>query len=137
MVKDADILSNITILLCSWVKRMFDRSFHERSIISLFLIEQLLERLHGSLDILQYLYKKMPGFYREYLLNWSNFLCTDPFIPSTILTNIYALINVSKLEIKVYTAQKTSSRSVFRTQSTIYDGTFVHKKLHNRCLAWF
>ena len=73
---------------------MFDTSFHERKIISLFLTEQLLERLHGSLDIQQYRYKKMPGFYREYLLNWSNFLCTDPFVPSTILTNIYSLINV-------------------------------------------
>ena len=28
-------------------------------------------------------------------------------------------------------------RSVFRTQSTIYDGAYLRKKLHHRCLTGF
>ena len=39
-LKDVDIPSKITSLQCSWVKRLFDKNFHEWKIIALFLIEK-------------------------------------------------------------------------------------------------
>ena len=53
-LKDADIPSKIASLQCSWVKRLFDRNFHEWKIIPLFLFEKYLgknSKFHGSLDI--------------------------------------------------------------------------------------
>ena len=88
-LKDVDISSKITSLQCSWVKRLFDRNFHDWKIIPLFLFEKHFGKnfkFHGSLDIPQYLIRKMPEFYREILLNWSKFLSYDPYVPSTILS---------------------------------------------------
>ena len=39
-LKDVDIPSKITSLQCLWVKRLFDKNFHEWKIIALFLIEK-------------------------------------------------------------------------------------------------
>ena len=88
-LKDVDISSKITSLQCSWVKRLFDRNFHDWKIIPLFLFEKHFGKnfkFHGSLDIPQYFIRKMPEFYREILLNWSKFLSYDPSVPSTILS---------------------------------------------------
>ena len=88
-LKDVDIPSKIASLQCSWVKRLFDRNFHEWKIIPLFLFEKYFGKnfkFHGSLDIPQYLIRKMPEFYREILLSWSKFLSYDPSVPSTILS---------------------------------------------------
>ena len=76
-LKDVDIPSKIASLQCSRVKRMFDRNFHEWKIIPLFLFEKYFGKkfkFHGSLDIRQYLIRKIPEFCREILLNWSKFL---------------------------------------------------------------
>ena len=71
-LKDVDISSKITSLQCSWVKRLFDRNFHDWKIIPLFLFEKHFGKnfkFHGSLDIPQYLIKSY-----------------DPSVPSTILS---------------------------------------------------
>ena len=55
----------------------------------LFLLKSISEkifRFHGSLDIPQYLIRKMLEFYREILLNWSKFLSYDPSTTLTILS---------------------------------------------------
>ena len=39
-LKDVDISSKITSLQCSWVKRLFDRNFHDWEILPLFLFEK-------------------------------------------------------------------------------------------------
>ena len=88
-LKDEDIPSKITNLQCSWVKRLLDRNFHERIIFPVFLIEKYFGKnfkLHGFLDISQYLIRKMPEFYREILLNWSKFLSYNSSVPSNILS---------------------------------------------------
>ena len=41
-LKDVDILSKITSLQCSGVKRLFDRNVHDWEIIPLFLFEKLI-----------------------------------------------------------------------------------------------
>ena len=87
--KDVDILSKIISLQCSCIKRLFDRNFHDWKIIPLFLFEKHFGKnfkFHGSLDIPQYLIRKMPEFYREILLNRSKFLSYDPSVPSIILS---------------------------------------------------
>ena len=49
-----DIPSKITILQCSWVKRMVDKTFHERKTIPVFCIKKCFGKkikFHGFLDI--------------------------------------------------------------------------------------
>ena len=63
-MKNVDIPSEISSLQCSWVKKLFDRNFYKWKIIPLFLIDwyKNLEKnfkFHGSLNIPQYLIKKM------------------------------------------------------------------------------
>ena len=88
-LKDVDIRSKIASLQCSWVKRLFDRNFHEWKIIPLFLFGKYFGKnfkFHGSLDIPQYLIRKIPEFYREILLNWSKFSSYDLSVPSTVVS---------------------------------------------------
>ena len=66
-LKDVDIPFKIASLQCSWIKRLFDRNFHEWKTIPLFLFEKYFGKnfkFHGSLDIPQYLIRKIPEFYR-------------------------------------------------------------------------
>ena len=56
-LKNIDIPSKITSPKSSWVKRLFDKHFHEWKIIPLFVTEKYFEKifkLHGSLDILNF-----------------------------------------------------------------------------------
>ena len=74
-LKDVDISSKITNLQCSWVKRLFDRTFHDWKIIPLFLFEKQFGKnfkFHGFFAIPQYLIRKMPEFYREIFFKIGN-----------------------------------------------------------------
>ena len=88
-LRDVDIPSKIASLQFSWVKRLFDGNFHEWKIIPLFLFEKYFGKnfkFQGSLDIPQYLIRKIPEYYREILLKWSKFLSYDLPVPLPILS---------------------------------------------------
>ena len=42
-LKNVDLRNKITSIQCSWVKRFFEDDFHDRKILSLFLIGKHLE----------------------------------------------------------------------------------------------
>ena len=70
-LKDVDIPSKIASLECSWVKRLFDRNFHEWKIIPYFGKNF---KFHGSLD-----------FTEKLCWTGANLLSFDPSVPLTIL----------------------------------------------------
>ena len=89
VLKDVDIPSKLTNMQCSWVKRKFEGNFHDWRIIPLFPIEKYFGKnfkFHRSLDITQYLIRKMPEYHKETLLNWRKFLSYNSSVPSTILS---------------------------------------------------
>ena len=95
-LKDVDIPSKITSLQYLWVKRLFNTNFHKWKII--FLIEKYFGKnfkFYGSLDIPQ-------NFTEKFYWTGANCYLTILLYHRTYYLNIYGLINISKLEIKVY-----------------------------------
>ena len=74
-LKDVDVFTKVIILQCSWIKRLYDKNFHEWKITPSYLIKIIfsenfkfhpcLERSIGSL-------KNVPNFYNEMITNWVN-----------------------------------------------------------------
>ena len=68
-LKNVDIFSKITSFLCSWVKRLYDDSFHARKVISLCLIENHAGKnfvFHSNLSISKMLLKNVQNFTRKF-----------------------------------------------------------------------
>ena len=73
-LKNEDIFFKITILQCSWVKILYDDSFHAWKVILLFLIKNYLGKnvlFHSNLSITQKIFLKLPKFYQEILTRWA------------------------------------------------------------------
>ena len=73
-LKNVDIFFKITILQCSWVKILYDDSFHAWKVILLFLIKNYLGKnvlFHSNLRITQKTFLKLPKFYQEILTRWA------------------------------------------------------------------
>ena len=49
-LKDVDIPSKIASLQCSWVKRLFDRDFHEWKISIFFFLKYISEKISNFMD---------------------------------------------------------------------------------------
>ena len=84
-LKNVDIFSKITSFLCSWVKRLYDDSFHARKVISLCLIENHAGKnfvFHSNLSIKQNVVKKRSKFYQEILARWEKYLSSPPNVLS-------------------------------------------------------
>ena len=85
-LKNLDIFSTITSLHCSWVKRLYNDSFHAWKVIPLFLIRNHLEKkivFHSDLNIKQKVVKKLPKFYQE-SLRWGKCLSSPPKVLSAV-----------------------------------------------------
>ena len=73
-LKNVDIFFKITILQCSWVKILYDDSFHAWKVILLFLIKNYLGKnvlFHSNLSITQKIFLNLPKFYQEILTRWA------------------------------------------------------------------
>ena len=73
-LKNVDITSKIISLQCSWIKRLFDKSFHCWKVIPLHLIKTYLGdtfRFHCNLEIPVNKIKTFPIFYKQIFRNWS------------------------------------------------------------------
>ena len=82
-----DIFSKITSLQCSWVKRLYDDSFHAWKVIPLFLIKSHLRKnfvFHSNLNTKQKIVKKVPKFYQEMLKRWGKYLSSPPKVLSAV-----------------------------------------------------
>ena len=79
----------MTIIQCSWVKRLFDDDFHDRKVIPLFLIGKHLGKnlkFHNNIDINNDILSKFSSFYQDTFIKWINNFTAKPTLPSMILS---------------------------------------------------
>ena len=88
-LKSLNISAKINSLQCSWIKRLFDKNFHDWKIVPLFIIEKYLGKyfkFHSNLQIRRNLICKFPTYYQNVINNWSKNLSNEANVPSTILS---------------------------------------------------
>ena len=87
-LKNTDILNKIISLQCSWIRRLYDNSFHEWTLIPLFLIKKSFGGFffHSNLFFKRKKIKFFPSFYKEIVLCWKKYLTRKPEISSCILS---------------------------------------------------
>ena len=86
-LKNIDIKSKVISLQCAWVKKLYDRNFHEWKIIPLFLIHKKFGKLfkfHSNFDFKKSLIDCFPIFYRNIFKFWKKSFCELPTVPSCI-----------------------------------------------------
>ena len=88
-LKNVDIPNKIIALQCSWIRRLYDNSFHEWKLIPLYLIEKSFGKsfkFHSNLLFKSNKTKFFPSFYRKIFLYWKKHLIMMTEIPSCILS---------------------------------------------------
>ena len=88
-LKNVDIPNKIISLQCSWIRRLYDHSFHEWKLILLYLIEKSFGtsfKFHSNLLFKSNKTKIFLSFYREIFLNWKKSLAMITEIPSCVLS---------------------------------------------------
>ena len=89
-LKNVDIKAKIISLQCSWVKKLFDGNHHDWKIIPLFLINKYFGKnfhFHPNLSFNLSLVDSFPEFYKQKLINWSNYFASNFEVPSCIQSN--------------------------------------------------
>ena len=74
-LENINILNKITSLQCSWIRRLYDNSFHEWKLIPLFTIKKSFGssfKFHSNLFFKRNKIKYFPSFYKEIFLHWKN-----------------------------------------------------------------
>ena len=88
-LKNVDIPNKIIALQCSWIRRLYNNSFHEWKLIPLYLTEKSFGRsfkFHSNLLLESNKTKFFPSFSREIFLYWKKHLIMMTEIPSSILS---------------------------------------------------
>ena len=66
VLKNVDLRNKITIIQCSWLKRLFEDDFHDWKIIPLLLVGKYLGKnfkLHNNIEIRNDTLSKLPSFH--------------------------------------------------------------------------
>ena len=90
-LKNVDVFFKIISLQCSWLRRLFDNSFHQWKVIPLFFINKTFGehfKFHSNLDFSDDTVKCFPSYYKSMFLNWKNFFYVNPCVPSCILNQV-------------------------------------------------
>ena len=88
-LKNVDIPSKIIALQCSWIRRLYDNSFHEWKLIPLYLIEKSFGtsfKFHSNLLFKSSKINFFPSFYRKIILNRKKRFAMITEVPSCILS---------------------------------------------------
>ena len=88
-LKKVNIPNKIIALQWSWIRRLYDDSFHEWKLIPLYVIEKSFCRslkFHSNFLFKNNKTKFFPSFYREIILNWKKHLAMMAKIPSCIMS---------------------------------------------------
>ena len=88
-LKNIDILNKIISHQCSWIRRLYDNSFHKWKLIPFFLITNSFGsslKFHSNLFFKRNKIKFFPSFYKEIFLYWKKYLTRKAEIPSCILS---------------------------------------------------
>ena len=127
-LKNVDIRKKIISLQCSWIKRLYDDSFHEWKIIPLHLISRTFGKsfiFHSNLSFKKKLVKSFPSFYKKIRLNWKTFFPKTPETPSSILSqflwyNIYIQIDEGNVHLSRFSQNNLNFVSqLFNTNNSI------------------
>ena len=84
-----DVPNKIIAVQCSWIRRIYDNSFHEWKLIPLYLTEKSFGRsfkFHSNLLFKSNETKFFSSFCRETILYWKKHLAMMSEIPSCILS---------------------------------------------------
>ena len=88
-LKNVNIQKKIISLQCSWVRRLYDDSFHEWKVIPLKLIKKSFGshfKFHSNLLFNISCINDFPSFYLDIFCNWKKYFSTNPETPSCILS---------------------------------------------------
>ena len=88
-LKNVNIQKKIISLQCSWVRRLYDDSFHEWKVIPLKLIKKSFRshfKFHSNLLFNISRINDFPSFYLGIFCNWKKYFSTNPETPSCILS---------------------------------------------------
>ena len=73
------MVAKVNSLQSSWIKRLFDKNFHDWKILPLHIIHKSLGKkfvFHSNLKVNKKLTKSFPKYYKEIINNWgSKFSC--------------------------------------------------------------
>ena len=86
-LKNVDVFFKIIGLQSSWFKRLFDNSFHQWKVITLFFINKTFGehfKFHSNFDFSDNTVKCFPSFYKSMFLNWKKNFSVNPCVPSCI-----------------------------------------------------
>ena len=84
---NVDVNTKIASLQCSWIKQLYDNSFHEWKLIPFHLINTTITpafKFHPSL-VWSFQLDKFPIFYQNIFQFWSTCFCSLSTVPSTTL----------------------------------------------------
>ena len=83
--KNVALRNKITIIQCSWVKRLFEDDFHDWKVMPLFLIGKHLGKkfkFDNTIDMNNDILSKFPSFYQDIFMIWiNNFTSKQLFHP--------------------------------------------------------
>ena len=87
-LKEVDVITKVSSLQCTWIKRLHDEDFHEWKIIPSYLIKTIFcenFKFYPCLDPSIRSLKNVPDFFKEMITNWAKCLSCSPSLPSAIL----------------------------------------------------
>ena len=90
-LKNVGIMYKVVSLQCSWIKRLYDNSWHNWKVIPLHMIIQKLGEeflFHSNLDVNPKQINHFPQYYQEIFRKWSSNLSLSSNIPSTITSQV-------------------------------------------------
>jgi hypothetical protein len=112
-LKDIDIETKIKALQLSWVKRLHDDNFHPWKVIPMYLLTKYSLGTNLFYPNYDFVAKnlKIPVFYKNILINWSEFSSATPLTASSILSetiwnNILIKINSKSITPSFFTLDK-------------------------------
>ena len=104
-------------LQCSWIRRLYNNSFHEWKLILLFLIKKSFGssfKFHSNLFFKRNKIKSFPSFYKEIFLYWKKYPSRKPEIPFCILSYyLWYNENIQVDKISIYLAWFSEKNIMF------------------------
>ena len=114
-LKNADVLSKVISLQCSWIKRFYDNSSHPWKIIPSHLIDTYLGKyfkFHSNLCISANKIKRFPIYYKQIFKRWSENLSSSPSLPLAIASQVIWYIKCIKVDNKTLYNFKISRKYI-------------------------
>ena len=122
------MFSKIFSLQCSWIRRLFNNSFHQLKVIPLYLIQKYLCKIfkfHSNLDLRKSCLRKFPIYYQEMLYKWGKFLFSSPNLPSAIISQfIWFNKKIQIYKTRVFFSSLSDKGLNFVGQLFNWDGKF-------------